>query len=568
MLDWRTMSEAEFNRIVENLLRRSVEEDNPGVSVTALDGRGGDGGIDVVATTRRTDQLIAIYQLKFFPEGFSGAWAKARKPQIRRSFESILGIDAPVWYLVVPRNLTPGERTFLRSLQGKRQRPRTRYLGGVELDGLLARFPEIDQWAQRDPLRTALEIAHRSTAALSRPEDVGLEVENLVSRVSPRSDYWDINFSRTGDSITEELVAKRHDAGEREPLHLTITTDFTNHPDLQTSFQRSIDFGLSAPLVLPEDVVREFEQHGPEWFAGKRGPGRLEFYPLPQVFKGPSSITLLGLAERVLAQRPGRTATFTSGTQGGRLTIELEGHVVVNFTFDRGTPANGQLNVTSNVAGLSGTAAKRDLSFLSQLSRAEKLIFNVDGRSSTAFITAKDIAPEVFEIELADDLAYIEGVLDITLRYPEVVDSLVDRVWVRVVRRILEGKVSLMPGVLGMNFVLNGEPNPALDQLLESDSAVRQWSEQSDINIFGQLVALDGVSMLMPAATANDGKEHLAAVRSGRGSGRKVELVPTDGVAGILIWSAERIGDLNDLTPTPWGISGVREHRQLQRTSR
>lgn len=82
MLNWRTMSEDEFNRIAEALIRRSVMEDSPGVDVKALDGRGGDGGIDLDATVERTGQLVSIYQLKFFPEGFSGEWSRARKPQI------------------------------------------------------------------------------------------------------------------------------------------------------------------------------------------------------------------------------------------------------------------------------------------------------------------------------------------------------------------------------------------------------------------------------------------------------------------------------------------------------
>ena len=564
MLNWRTMSEDEFNRIAEALIRRSVEEDNPGIDVKALDGRGGDGGIDLDATVERTGQLVAIYQLKFFPEGFSSEWARVRKPQIQKSFNSALKHDPPAWYLVVPRNLTPKERTFVRSLQEKRRRPMTRYLGAAELDALLVRFPDIDQWAQRDPLRTALEITNRSTATLSKPGDLGTEVMELARRIHPRSDYWDVDFSRTGGVFTEMLVAKRPDAEEREPLSLTVTTDFTEHPELGTTFRRSMEFGLTDPLVLPDDVVKEFEQHGPEWFAGKRGAGQLEFHPMPQVLRGPSSVTLLGPNDRVLAQRSGVRASYTSGTHGGQLTIDLDDHLMFTFVLNRADPSSGRVEITSDVSGLSGAAAKRALRFLAELSRAEKVVFAMDGRSSTATVEVKNIAVETFQVELADDLAYIEDALNITLRYPETIDTLVDRIWVRVIRHLLEGKVSLMPGVSGLNFVLNGEMDPGLESMLASGGAVRQSTELWELELLGQQVAVDDVSMLMPSVTVESGAEHLAALRAGNGADRKVQLVASDGVAGILIWSPERIGDLEVLAPTPWGLDGVREHRQLR----
>lgn len=564
MLNWRTMSEDEFNRIAEALIRRSVMEDSPGVDVKALDGRGGDGGIDLDATVERTGQLVSIYQLKFFPEGFSGEWSRARKPQIQKSFNSALTHEPPVWHLVVPRNLTPKERTFVRSLQEKRRRPMTRYLGAAELDHLLVRYPDIDEWAQRDPLRTALGITGRSTAALSKPGDLGREVMELAHRIRPRSDYWDIDFSRTGDLFTETLIAKRPDADEREPLSLSITTDFTEHPELRSAFRRSMQLGLTEPLVLPDEVVKEFEQHGPEWFAGKRGPGRLEFHPSPTVFNGPSFVKLLGPNDRVLAQRNGVRTSFTSGTHGGQLTIDLGDHLVFTFVMKNENRGRGDVEITSDVSGLSGAAAKRALRFLTDLSNAEKIVYSVDGRSSTAVVQAGEMLPDAFQVELADDLATIEEVLNVELRYPASIDTLVDRIWVRVIRHILEGKVSLVPGASGMNFILNGELDPGLEGLLEAGGAVRQSKEIWETELLGQAVTLDDVSLLMPSVTVEGGGAHLEALRAGTGEDRKVSLVPSDGVAGILIWSPTRIGDMQELVPTPWDLADVREHRQIR----
>ena len=35
---------------------------------TAIDGRGGDGGIDIDVTVKKTGQLVKILQVKYFPE--------------------------------------------------------------------------------------------------------------------------------------------------------------------------------------------------------------------------------------------------------------------------------------------------------------------------------------------------------------------------------------------------------------------------------------------------------------------------------------------------------------------
>lgn len=564
MLNWRTMSEDEFNRIAEALVRRSVMEDNPGVDVKALDGRGGDGGIDLDATVERTGQLVAIYQLKHFPEGFSGEWARARKPQIEKSFESALQHDPPVWYLVVPRNLTPKERAFVRSLKGKRDRPLTRYLGGAELDALLVRFPDIEAWAQRDPLRDALQITGRSTAALSKPGDLGAEVMELARRIQPRSDYWDVNFSRVGDVYTQELVAKRADAPEREPLSLTFTADFSEHPHLGTQFKRSMEYGLTEPLLLPHEVVTDVEQHGVEWFAGSLGPSTLELRPKPRVFDGPSSISLLGADGRMLARRDGLHAKYASGTRGGLLVIDVGDSVTFTLELRRDERAQGQVEVSSDISGLSGASAKRALRFLGELQRAEKIQFAVEGRSETVVLEGSRPTVNQFQLELAEDLAYIEDALNITFLYPDTINELVDRIWVRVVRLFLEGKPTLMPGVSGWSHVLSGERDEGLEGLLQSGGAVRQSADEWEIELFGQSVVLTDVTMLMPSVTIPGAAEHLAALRAGHGEDRKVLLEPTDGVSGVLIWSPSRTGDLADHTPTPWALDGVREHRQLR----
>lgn len=267
MIDWRTISEGDFNRLAESLIRRTVEDDSPGLEVKAIDGRGGDGGIDLDARARKTDQLVSIYQLKWFPEGFSSDFGKARKPQIRRSFQAALTHDPEVWYLVVPRNLTPKERSFVRSLAGRRRRPRVRCIGAGELDDLLQQYPDLDEWAQRTPTRTALKEVGRESASLLKPTDLHTEVERISTKLRARSDYWDWNFSRHGDDHRYTLVPRRDDAPEREPLSINVAANFTDDPELGAAYQAAMDYGPTEPVKVPGQYVTQFEHVGPEWWA-------------------------------------------------------------------------------------------------------------------------------------------------------------------------------------------------------------------------------------------------------------------------------------------------------------
>ena len=60
-VNWRTISQQDFDEIVDALLVRHFTRD--GIVAHALDGRGGDGGIDVATRSKKTDQIVHIYQV-------------------------------------------------------------------------------------------------------------------------------------------------------------------------------------------------------------------------------------------------------------------------------------------------------------------------------------------------------------------------------------------------------------------------------------------------------------------------------------------------------------------------
>lgn len=155
----------DFDRVVEALLQRMWSTKADGVAY-AIDGRGGDGGLDVfVSANGDPDEPEHVYQLKFFPEGMSGGFKK-RRDQVKNSFSSVA--DKPTlktWTLVVPGNPTTQELKSVLALKGSRY-VGVDVMGQSKLDEAIAHYPDLLAWATRDPLVETLRTARMETDAL------------------------------------------------------------------------------------------------------------------------------------------------------------------------------------------------------------------------------------------------------------------------------------------------------------------------------------------------------------------------------------------------------------------
>ncbi|MGA0568622.1 hypothetical protein ACO2Q7_14930 [Rathayibacter sp. KR2-224] len=179
VFDWSTCSRDDFERLVEALLVREAEAE-PGLCARAIDGRGGDGGIDVDVRVKKTAELIRIFQLKHFPEGFSGGHRKSRWPQIKNSFNEAMKLNPRTWTLVIPGNGTVQERKSVSALKGTHN-VIVRFMGRAELDGLLAKHPDLHDMFTRDAARSALAIVRREQAVPATATDVAAEVRRATA---------------------------------------------------------------------------------------------------------------------------------------------------------------------------------------------------------------------------------------------------------------------------------------------------------------------------------------------------------------------------------------------------
>lgn len=566
MLNWGTLGEEKFNRAAEMLIMRTVEADNPGLKVTAVDGRGGDGGIDLDVTVRKTGQLITIYQLKHFPEGFSGAWAKARKPQIQKSYAAAVKHDPEKWVLVMPRNFSPKERSFVTALRGKSSRPRIERIGVTELDLMLARFPEVEDYINRDANRAALGVVRRESALLAKPEDLSTEVEQLQKRIAARSPYWGVNFGRVGPHYFEQLVAMRPDAAEREPLSFTLATDFTNEEALGEDYKRALDYGLLKPLQLPADVVTHFERHGPEWFAGVIDVLGVDLFPTGQNLDVPIKVILRSAEGKTIAQPTVVNARASSGQRGGQLNLLVLEGVEFTFVFDNHVTDGGNLNFEVGLQGLTGTAAKRATNFLKALSQARELTLQVgDFKPFTVTFEGQNPEPPTTLVELAADLAFIEDELGVQLSFPETAPSNYERIWIRVIRRVFEGAVSYVPGAEDLSFTVTAPvPQGVKDWLTADSMAFGIHVDDWEWEVLGQKLVVGDVSLAVFDGHVVDGPEHLEALETDATSSRIVKFAPNDATGGVLIYALNRRKPDEVIDAIPWGLAGVPEHRHFR----
>lgn len=90
-IDWDRIGQPCFDRYVEALLHRMFDDSG---RVVVVNGRGGNGGIDVQVTGHAG---LWIFQLKYHPDGFPGS-LKGRRTAIKKSFGR-----APIWTAISPR---------------------------------------------------------------------------------------------------------------------------------------------------------------------------------------------------------------------------------------------------------------------------------------------------------------------------------------------------------------------------------------------------------------------------------------------------------------------------------
>ncbi len=217
LIDWEKIGREKFDRAVEALIAYRYQH----AEVTAFDGKGGDGGRDVVV---RQGDRVRIFQLKYFPEGFSSKWVQRRR-QIKRSFEAALDHKPYEWTLVVPKNLTDGEQTYIEELTKDSGVEVINWWGRTELDVRMAGFPDLRRYIESDTAKEYLGAVGRRNAFIETGSDFLSNIADLSRAADAADPHWTLDFDSTKNVITKTLRAKHPNAHNLSPVTLKFNVE-------------------------------------------------------------------------------------------------------------------------------------------------------------------------------------------------------------------------------------------------------------------------------------------------------------------------------------------------------
>ncbi|MCG2623033.1 hypothetical protein LVY72_14110 [Arthrobacter sp. I2-34] len=556
-INWKHISEEDFNRVVEALLLRMYHRP-PESTAAALDGRGGDGGIDV-AVYDETGKIKHIFQLKHFPEGFSGGFRDTRRRQIKESFDAAWTNHAPpVWTLVVPCNPTDKESIYVSGL-GKGKEVTPAIWGERLLDIHLARRENRDilDAATRNPLLDALKFIGQENAALAGAGDLSTRLSNLHGLAAGRSLYWDTDFHVSRDGVTEAYRAKHPRAGELEPLgfKFAVKKNAFGVEDIQ----RVLDYGVRRRVTIPGAAVEGFKTVGPEWFQHEGTVDRIEIspaHPLPADQR--ISVTLEFLDEDgfTRASHQGMMHAKSDGGRGVAFVARFYGILELDAEIPYALSAPGNFGLNMEFANARVTDAQGVLRLLRDFDSGSVIqVLFEDKKLLKGFTNGgaqlMDPATEL----LVEDLAVLEDKMNATFRFPVSLTNR-QRVMIRVARLLAEGQATWMPPETSLTGILSGEPYAGLNTLLSGSCAITMPIPAFPVEIQGSRFNLGPAVLYHPHTAVRDVDDLKKAFRKGTAAGREVIFAPQ---GEKLIWvmpgkyeGGERVPDT-----VPWDLPGI-----------
>lgn len=567
-IDWDTIGQELFDRIIEALVQRVY--DDSGWAVRPIDGRGGDGGIDVECLQKTSGQRH-VFQLKYFPEGFSGKHRK-RREQIQRSFDALDSVPDR-WILVAPCTTDQSGYAFLKRLVGNSTELELWHR--ARLDELLAAHRDLaDHFAREDyGLEQAKQLARETAVLAGGSADLSERVASLGKTVDAVDENWTFDFTREGDSVVHILRAKHARAAEVAPINISFLVDASSIPDRDQTTLRDMDYGLAGSVTFPGEAVQQFMIDGPELVRREPADGvevTMTKLPNPNIVGKHVELHLsdercgpLGVFHGVLVDgRPGAAG----------MSLRTNFFDIVTITFlmpplnghnDEGS-ASGTCNVQVEYPSLASVDSVRLASeMMVNLAKARRVELR-DGTRHLVTIGLDDgvIDPDRYidQHDLAADLAVVQEAAKNRFPLPIQVSEL-DRTWARALRLALQEGHTYAPGVTGLHVTFSPDAlkDAALQDLLAGEArAFVARQEPFQVELCGHELVLPQMALYHPAMRLRDHEQ--VTLELARGQAAKFHLETVDGSTMTLLGSAY---PAQGVPPAPWGLRGIPEPKPL-----
>ncbi|MEU3431749.1 hypothetical protein [Streptomyces gardneri] len=558
-VEWDRVGQPRFDRIVEALVHRLYDDT---AVVQAVNGRGGDRGIDIRAVS---GNRLRIFQLKYYPDGFATSM-KGRRPSIKESFERAIEHDPYEWILVVPCTVTDSERAFVEGLP-KERNVKVRIMDRAELDDRLAAHRDIEASFTRDQLFEAAKVYGQEKAILRRgPRDLAKRVKRL-GRVADEVDpHWTMDFAREGDKVIQTLRGKHPRAHEVSPISLT----FAGHsqgltPELSSAMTRAFGYGVAEEVVLPPEAVKRLTISGPDWLTKTFKNVEVTWRPTgPAPGAGaPAELAFVDGQGRVTASYTGRLNGLGSGSLGRSIDVAVPGgQIRILNPFDGAVPP--KLAYNFSLEGLAPHDAMKALRLRRRLLEGGDFQVTVDGSTAGAGRLSRAASDDV--MRRLEQLYLFAEDLDVVQRHCEQYFPVpfelpaVDRIALRMARLLVDGRCVASPFSRTLTLTVTGAEDPAMRQLLSgSPQSVRLATPDCAVQIAGRSLDLGAACVFHTRVVAQDGPSALAALDAGAVE-REIILRPADGEQ-FRMFLADTPDDGLPLTPAPFGLDGYPEPR-------
>ena len=243
----------------ETMMKVLIKRLHP--TVQAIDGSGGDGGIDLLM---HTDDGLVIYQIKSFTDRMS----RQRRQKVARSLEKASQHEPSDWHLVVPIDPTRGELTWFEQLT--EQYPfKCVWDGETWLDSEMAQRPDIADYYLHCSEKRVLELL-RSIGAEHPALQHGLaaasvdRVGEIVAHLNKLDPHYVFNIAAEHDGTVRWSAFPRYPGAVHDRPAATARLTFPNTTEgahAQRMVEELFDYGT--PCVVPPEYIAEVSVHIP-----------------------------------------------------------------------------------------------------------------------------------------------------------------------------------------------------------------------------------------------------------------------------------------------------------------
>jgi hypothetical protein len=445
-------------------------------------------------------------------------------------------------------------------------RPNVEIFDQPQLDILAARHQGLVTYYARDELLEAAKAYNQETALMVHQDDLTSRLSALAKQADTLDPDWRLDTFTEGDVTGTILRAKHPHAADRSPITLKMNATFGPHQeDLRQAFKRAIDYGTPERVDLPASVVSEFRVDGPEAFAGERESAEISLVSAePDTIDKPFVLTLYDDQDLRTATFTGKT-TWTGGAAlGASLRCKFFDALDLEFIVPFDLESGGWMDANVSLAGCDPVDVVRAVDLLDALNESHSLSIAIGGEEYGRLVAgpAHALLNEAQDDlhrhrEVARDFVVVQRETATHFLYPSTIAAM-DRIYLRCLRLLVEGRCIVMPGYRELPQTLNGQDGDGLRDLLTGGP--RTLVVEMDtfgFTVFGQEIRVADARMYGPQVEVVDAEDLLRALDDNDAAGMPLAFRAVEGY-GIWVYIPSRYiaGEDDVVRPVSLGLAG------------